>query len=65
MQYISDVYDQWKQHDQEQADALDALPVCCKCGEHIQDEFCYFIDGDCICESCIDNYKVHVEDLNF
>ena len=62
---LKDNYDFWREHDAEQEERLSRLPMCSKCSEHIQDECCYFIDGEYICESCMDNYKVYVDDLNF
>lgn len=31
-------------------------PVCAKCGNHIQDEYGYEIDGDLLCEDCKDDW---------
>ena len=36
---------------------LAKLPKCCECGEPIQTD-CYFeIDGDLYCEDCMDNHR--------
>nr|DAL88883.1 MAG TPA: hypothetical protein [Caudoviricetes sp.] len=40
----------------EQDRRLDKLPVCCECGEPIQDDFCYEINDDLICEGCMNTY---------
>lgn len=45
-------FDRW---DAEQADALALLPVCCECGEPIQDDFCYQINDEIICEECLNH----------
>ena len=43
--------------DAEQADWLAKLPVCADCDEPIQDETAFYINGDWICNDCIDSYK--------
>lgn len=43
-------FDRW---DRDQADALALLPRCCECDEAIQDDFCYEINGETICEKCL------------
>lgn len=40
----------------EQEKALASLPECDICGRHIQDEYCYQINDDIICESCMVEY---------
>ena len=50
-------------HDAEQAAALSRLPKCAECGEPIQSEKCYEVDGGVICEVCLENNHTHwVED---
>ena len=47
----------------EQEKALDKLPVCYECGEHIQTEKCYEINGEVICPDCLEwNHEKNVED---
>lgn len=53
---MPDNYDLFAMHDAEQERMLDKLPVCDICEEHIQDEYCYEINGDIICESCMVEY---------
>ena len=37
------------------------LPECSCCGEHIQDEYAYCINGEWMCDSCMDrNYRKEV-----
>ena len=61
--YIPDNYDLFKQHDAQQQAELDKLPVCSECGEPIQSETCYEIDGGLVCEDCLENnHKRWVED---
>ena len=37
-------------------------PVCCQCGEHIQDEYGYDLNGDWYCEDCINSYRKWIDD---
>lgn len=60
---MMDNYDLWKQHEAEKEEALAKLPKCSECGEHIQDDYYYDINGYIICESCLnDNYRKSTED---
>ena len=59
-----DNYDRWEQYDAEQEAQIKRLPVCSECGEPIQDEHCYEIDGEYICEECLENnHKKSVESI--
>ena len=43
---------------------LEQLPRCSECGERIQSDYAYEIDGNYICEDCLtDNHRVWVSDL--
>ena len=43
--------------DAEQTRQLARLPVCADCGEPIQQDDAIFIDGDWLCDECIDSYR--------
>lgn len=59
---IPDNYDMWARHDAEQEAELQKLPKCDKCGKPIQDEYYYDIEGECICEKCLNkHYRKSVE----
>lgn len=59
---IPDAYDQWKAHDRKQAKYLAQLPVCEICCEPIQDEHYFEINGDVMCEKCLNrNFRKDVE----
>ncbi len=58
-----DNYGLWERHDAEQERKLQALPKCSECGEPIQDEYCYEIEGKYICEHCMSECRVSVENL--
>lgn len=50
-------------HDAEQSRWLKKRPVCSECGEHIQDEHCYEINDELICEECLEqNHRKWVDD---
>ena len=62
--YIQDNYDLWQQHMAEIERSLDRQPICSECEEHIQDEYCYQINGEIICEHCLNAYyKKDTSDL--
>lgn len=60
--YVPDNYDQWKAYDAEQQKELDKLPVCADCDQPIQDGTAFYINGEFICESCMEVYRVYTED---
>lgn len=35
---------------------LESLPACYECGKHITSEYCYEINGEYICEECLNLY---------
>lgn len=60
---IPDNYSQWEEHERQAEARLAMCPLCSFCGEHIQDEFAYNINGELICQNCMEsNFKVYVED---
>lgn len=50
----------FEQHDAEQNMWLEKMPVCADCDEHIQDETAFYINGEWICENCMDSYRREV-----
>lgn len=60
---IPDNYSCFEQHEAEQDRWLKMLPKCRECKEHIQDEYCYKINGEYICESCMEEHRVSVDTL--
>ena len=63
MCYIPDFYDKWSEYSRQQEEALERQPLCNICGEHIQDEQCYKINDEIICESCMDDFRVYTDDI--
>lgn len=60
---MSDAYTQWKRREQQEQRELEKLPVCACCGEHIQSEHCYEIEGDLFCMECLDlHFRKNTED---
>lgn len=54
----------FERHDREQAAALELLPICDICNDPIQDEYLYDINGEFICECCMDKlFKKRTEDF--
>lgn len=51
-----DNYSIWAAHDAEQERRLARLPVCDYCEDPIQDDFYYEINGENICECCLDQF---------
>lgn len=53
-------FDRWEDKRQE---VENRLPICDICGEPIQDEYLYDLDGEIVCVDClINNYRKPVED---
>lgn len=57
MSRLLDNYDLWVAHDREQTRQLARLPVCADCGEPIQQEDAIYINGDWLCDDCLDSYR--------
>lgn len=57
---VADFY----RYDAEQARELEQLPRCSECDEPIQDDFCYEINDEYVCEQCLkDHYRKVVDDI--
>ena len=46
-----------------EARALAKLPRCSECDNPIQDDFCYEINGELMCEECLKEYRRSTEDF--
>lgn len=60
MYYTDDPLMDYSRYEADQERQLEQLPVCEDCGEHIQDETAFYINGEWICESCMDSYRREV-----
>ena len=64
MVYSDDPITDFYRFDAEQEAKLDKLPRCSECDQPIQDEFCFEINGELICDSCMhDNHRKCVDDF--
>lgn len=64
MYYTDNPVADYERYSADQERELDRLPRCSECGEAIQDEYCYLINDEAICESCmVQNYRKPVDDL--
>lgn len=63
MDYIPDYNDLFNEHEERLARELEKLPKCDCCGEPIQDDYFYNIDGTFICEECLNSeYRKNTDD---
>lgn len=54
--YIPDNYDAWSRYQDQQEQELAKRQRCSECDEPITDDYCYNINGEHICKSCMDSY---------
>ena len=63
---MPDNYSLWEAHEAEQEKLLERLPKCRYCGEPIQDDHYFYIDGVIYCEDCLnEKYRRHIEDYYY
>lgn len=61
MYYTNDPVADYHAYAADQERELKKRPMCSECDEHIQDEYAYYINGEWICNDCMDsNYKREV-----
>lgn len=58
--YSDDPVADFERYDEDQNKWLERRPVCADCGEHIQDERAYYINGEWICRDCMSAYEQEV-----
>ena len=64
MSYVPDAYDMWEKHEHEREKTLLRFPVCDACGERIQDDHCYKIGHEVLCEECMkENFRIETNSL--
>lgn len=56
MFYTDDPIADFNRHCDEQEEWLQSRPVCSECDEPIQDEHCYEINDELVCEECLKHY---------
>jgi len=57
MLFTDDPIADYDRYCNEQQKELDRLPECSECGKKIQTEWCYEINGEYICEHCMDEHR--------
>ena len=58
-----DNYGMWERYQDAMDRRLASRPVCSICGEHIQDDHYFDINGTLYCPECLEtNFMVYVED---
>lgn len=60
MFYTDDPIADFNRWEAEQEKQLERLPVCADCDNPIQDETAFYINGEWICEDCMDAYRREV-----
>lgn len=64
MMFSDDPLLDFDRYDRQQAEELAKLPICDCCGEPIQDDSCYEINGEYFCEDCLDmHFRKAVDDI--
>lgn len=65
MYYSDDPIADYNRYEADQEEQLDKLPKCDICGEPIQDDYYYNLNGDIFCKECLDgNFRRNTEDYN-
>ena len=60
---IPDALDLYLDHQAREEAELEKFPQCDSCGEYITDDFCYNVNGDLLCEDCMnDLFRVSTDD---
>lgn len=62
MHYSDNLHVDFLKHEADQERWLESLPVCDECGEHIQSEDLYELDGLLFCENCMEGHRRSVEE---
>lgn len=61
--HVPDNYDAYRRHEAQQEAQLAKRPICIECGNPIQDDVLYDINGDIFCEECMnDVFRRSTED---
>lgn len=56
MLITADPHRDFLNEDERREEWLNSRPVCDCCGHPIQDEYCWEVDGDTMCEECWEEY---------
>lgn len=58
MMWTDDPIRDYDRYCAEQEREMERLPRCSECDEPITDDFCYYINGEYICEECMKDYLI-------
>lgn len=62
---MGEPYEDFLRKEAEEEKWLKTRPVCAWCGQPIQDEHAYEIDGEMVCEDCIEDCRTYVPEGNY
>ena len=63
MYFTDDPVADYERYSAEKEEALRKLPKCDYCNKPIEDDYLYDLEGDIICESCMNkHFRKHTED---
>lgn len=62
---MGEPYEDFLRKESELARWLKTLPVCAWCGEPIQEEYAYEIDGELVCGDCIEDCRTYVPEGDY
>lgn len=48
-------------YDAEQERRIEKLPRCSQCDSPIQDDYAYYINGEWICDECLEQFRREVD----
>lgn len=63
MYFTDDPIADYDRYCNEQQKELDRLPRCSECDEPIQTEWCFEINGEYICEHCMEEHRKSTDSL--
>lgn len=64
MFYSDDPVADFNRYDAKQQSELDKLPRCSECDHPIQDDFCFEVNDELICDECMfKNHRKSVDDF--
>lgn len=62
---MRDNLDLFNDYQMEQDERISRLPECSECGEAIQDEEAYYINGEWVCKDCMKDFLRPIEREEF
>lgn len=63
MYYTDDPVADAERYAADQEAALELLPICSECGNHIQNEEAYCIGGILICKECMADHLIDIKEV--